>query len=352
MAFVDEAKFFVKAGDGGNGCVSFRREKYVPKGGPSGGDGGNGGSVVLEASNKLQSLIDFRYRSHFKAERGGNGQSKDMHGRNGNDCYMQVPVGSVIKDSETREVLAELLAEGETYLAAKGGRGGLGNAHFSSGSNRTPRFASKGKEGEEHWLRIELKLIADVGLVGLPNAGKSTLLSRLSAANPKVASYPFTTLEPQLGVLQFKYEEPCIIADIPGLIEGAHEGAGLGHTFLRHIERTRILLQVIDVSVDDVQADFKVIENELQSYREDLLDRTRILVFNKTDIADPEKVNEAVAFFTERGFQVALISGLTGEGIQHLKESIEEKLEELRILDRKAVEEKQTEESEPGRDGE
>ena len=351
MAFVDEAKFFVKAGDGGNGCVSFRREKYVPKGGPSGGDGGNGGSVILEASNRLHSLIDFRYRSHFKADRGGNGQSKDMHGRNGNDCHMQVPVGSVIKDSETGEVLAELLNEGDTFVAARGGRGGLGNAHFSSGSNRTPRFASKGKEGEEHWLRIELKLIADIGLVGLPNAGKSTLLSRLSAANPKVASYPFTTLEPQLGVLQFKYEEPCIIADIPGLIEGAHEGAGLGHTFLRHIERTRILLQVIDASADDVRTDFKIIENELRSYREDLLDRTRILVLNKTDIADPEMVGEASVFFTELGFQVALISGLTGEGIQHLKDIIEEKLEELRSLERQNMEGKDREGVAPGSDG-
>jgi GTP-binding protein len=352
MAFVDEAKFFVKAGDGGNGCVSFRREKYVPKGGPSGGDGGKGGSVIIEASNRLQSLIDFRYRSHFKAERGGNGQSKDMHGRNGNDCHMMVPVGSVIKDSETREVLAELLADGETFLGAKGGGGGLGNAHFSSGSNRAPRFATKGKEGEELWLRIELKLIADVGLVGLPNAGKSTLLSRLSAANPKVASYPFTTLEPQLGVLQFKYEEPCIIADIPGLIEGAHDGAGLGHTFLRHIERTRILLHVIDVSSDDVQTDFQVIENELRSYREDLLDRTQILVLNKIDIADPENVKAAVASFTDLGFQTVLISGLTGEGIQQVKDLIEEKLEGLRKLDRQKQENDDQEDATPEVDGE
>ncbi len=333
MAFVDEANFFVKAGDGGNGCVSFRREMYVPKGGPSGGDGGKGGSVILEASSRLQSLIDFRYRSHFKAERGGNGQSKDMHGRNGLDCFMKVPVGSVIKDSETKEILAELVADGETYLAARGGGGGLGNAHFSSGSNRTPRFATKGKEGEERWLRIELKLIADVGLVGLPNAGKSTLLSQLSAANPKVASYPFTTLEPQLGVLQFRFSEPCIIADIPGLIEGAHEGAGLGHTFLRHIERTRILLHVIDVSADDVLNDFQVIENELQSYREDLLDRTQILVLNKTDLVEPEQIQETVADFAKIGFPVALISGLTGDGIPQLKDLLEEKLEELRRRD-------------------
>jgi GTP-binding protein len=256
-----------------------------------------------------------------------------MHGRNGNDCVMKVPVGSVIKDSETGEVLAELMVDGETYPAAKGGRGGLGNAHFSSGANRTPRFATKGKEGEEHWLRIELKLIADIGLVGLPNAGKSTLLSRLSAANPKVASYPFTTLEPQLGVLQFEYHEPCIIADIPGLIEGAHSGAGLGHTFLRHIERTRILLHVIDVSADDVQADFQVIENELRAYREDLLDRIRIVVLNKTDVVDPEIVREMAAHFAAIGLPVISISGLTGAGIQQLKDLLEEKLEDLRQVD-------------------
>lgn len=333
MAFVDEANFFVKAGDGGNGCISFRREKYVPKGGPSGGDGGNGGSVILEATSRLQSLIDFRYRSHFKAERGGNGQSKDMHGRNGHDCRMLIPVGSVIKDSDTREVLAELVVDGQTFLAAQGGQGGLGNAHFSSGSNRTPRFATKGTMGEERWLRIELKLIADVGLVGLPNAGKSTLLSCLSAANPKVASYPFTTLEPQLGVLQFKFHEPCIIADIPGIIEGAHEGLGLGHTFLRHIERTRILLHVLDLSAEDIDSDFHVIDQELRLYKEELLDRTRILVFNKLDLVDPAKTHEILAKFSSLGFRTVAISGLTGEGIPHLKEVLEDTLEGLRESD-------------------
>ncbi len=337
MAFVDEANFFVKAGDGGNGCVSFRREKYVPKGGPSGGDGGRGGSVILEASSRLQSLIDFRYRSHFKAERGGNGQSKDMHGRNGRDCHMPVPVGSVIKDSETREVLAELLTDGATFLAAQGGSGGLGNAHFSSSSNRTPRYASKGKEGEERWLRIELKLIADVGLVGLPNAGKSTLLSRLSAANPKVASYPFTTLEPQLGVLHLKYQDPCIIADIPGIIQGAHEGLGLGLTFLRHIERTQILLLVLDVASETLLADFQVLEAELRAYREELLDRTMILVLNKTDIATTEQVAAAVTTFSGKGLQVAPVSGLTSAGIAELKSILEEKLETLRLVEKQKM---------------
>ena len=281
MAFVDEAKFFVKAGDGGNGCVSFRREKYVPKGGPNGGDGGRGGSVILEASSRLHSLLDFRYRSHFKAERGQGGLGKDMHGRKGSDHIMVVPVGSLIKDADSGRVLADLCHEGDRFVAARGGSGGLGNTHFASSTNRAPRIATKGKPGEERWLRIELKLIADIGLVGLPNAGKSTLLSRLSAANPKIAAYPFTTLEPQLGVMHIHGRESCIIADIPGLIEGAHEGVGLGHTFLRHIERTRILLHVLDASSETLDQDHRVIEEELRAYQAELVDRTHFLVFNK-----------------------------------------------------------------------
>ncbi len=328
MAFVDEAKFFVKAGDGGDGCVSFRREKYVPKGGPNGGDGGRGGSVFIKATSKLHSLIDFRYRSHFKAERGTHGQGKDMHGRHGNDCTMEVPVGSLIKDSETLEVLADLLLEGDSFLAAKGGTGGLGNSRFASGTNRTPRFATKGETGEERWLRIELKLIADIGLVGLPNAGKSTLLSRLSAANPKIASYPFTTLEPQLGVLQFRFRDPVIIADIPGLVEGAHNGVGLGHTFLRHIERTKILLHVIDVSAENYQQDFFIIENELHSYNEELVDRTRFLVLNKVDLISSEELKAIQQWFTGMGQQSCSISGLNGTGIDELKQFIEDCLPE------------------------
>ncbi|MBU0942991.1 MAG: GTPase ObgE [Proteobacteria bacterium] len=319
MAFVDEAKFFVKAGDGGNGCVSFRREKYVPRGGPNGGDGGHGGSVIIESTSRLQSLIDFRYRSHFKATNGNNGMGKDMHGHKGNDCLMSVPVGSVIKDSETGEVLADLCNEGDRFIAARGGKGGLGNRHFASGTNRTPRIATKGIEGEEQWLRIELKLIADVGLVGLPNAGKSTLLSKLSAANPKVASYPFTTLEPQLGVLHLPHKESCIIADIPGLIEGAHEGVGLGCTFLRHIERTRILLHVLDASSEEAMNDFLVVEKELQSYKEELLLKTRLLVLNKIDIASPDLVQQLQSQFADLGFETVAIAGLTGEGIENIK---------------------------------
>lgn len=327
MAFVDEAKFFVKAGDGGNGCVSFRREKYVPRGGPNGGDGGHGGSVIIEGVSRLHSLIDFRYRSHFKAKSGGNGMGKDMHGRKGSDCLMSVPVGSIIKDSETGEILADLCKEGDRYIAARGGKGGLGNRHFASGTNRTPRIATKGVEGEERWLRIELKLIADVGLVGLPNAGKSTLLSKLSAANPKVASYPFTTLEPQLGVLHLPHGDSCIIADIPGLVKGAHEGVGLGFTFLRHIERTRILLHVLDASSEQAMDDFLVVENELKSYKEELLLKTRLLVLNKIDIASPDLVQELQHEFAELGIETLLIAGLTGEGIVSVKSWIADILE-------------------------
>ena len=328
MAFIDEARFFVKAGDGGNGCVSFRREKYVPKGGPNGGDGGKGGDVIIIAKNSLQSLIDFRYRSHFKAERGAHGKGKDMHGRGGKNCIVHVPVGSILKDSDSGTVLVDLATDGETFLAAQGGDGGMGNPHFSSGTNRTPRIATNGKIGDEQWLKIELKLIADVGLVGLPNADKSTLLSQLSAANPKVAAYPFTTLEPQLGVLNFRYNDPCIIADIPGLVKGAHNGVGLGHKFLRHIERTSIILHVIDAADENVEENYSIIANELLSYKEELADRTQILVLNKIDLIDASLLKKLEEIFKAYGRDVLSISGQEGLGIEHLKEKIADKLDE------------------------
>ena len=334
MAFIDEAKFFVKAGDGGDGCVSFHREKFVPRGGPNGGDGGRGGSVIMRATNSLNSLIDFRYRSHFKAERGVHGKGKDMHGRSGKDCFIDVPVGSVIKNYETGEVLADLALAGDSVIIARGGDGGMGNPHFASGTNRTPRVATNGEAGEEFWLKIELKLIADVGLVGLPNAGKSTLLSKLSAANPKIASYPFTTLEPQLGVLQHKYYKPCIIADIPGLIEGAHNGIGLGHKFLRHIERTSMLLHVIDAADEEVETNFRVIANELLLYKEELADRMQILVLNKRDLVEDSELEKLVEFFQQMGQKVISISGMTGEGIDALKELVVETLEQGEKNDR------------------
>lgn len=324
MSFIDEAKFHVKAGDGGNGCVSFRREKYVPKGGPNGGDGGKGGDVYIQASSKLQSLIDFKYQIHYKAERGTHGSGKDMHGRKGKDCYILVPAGSVIKDAETDEVLADLVEDGTVYLAARGGHGGLGNTHFSSGTNRTPRIATNGKEGDEFWLKIELKLLADIGLVGLPNAGKSTLLSQLSAANPKIASYPFTTLEPQLGVLHFEYNRSCIIADIPGLVEGASQGIGLGHTFLRHIERTKILLHVVDASQEDAVPDFKMINGELEKYKKELVDRNVLVVLNKVDLIDERRHRSLLAYFKAQGLSSLAISAKNGSNVEVLKQLLEE----------------------------
>lgn len=331
MAFIDEAKFFVKAGDGGNGCVSFRREKFVPKGGPDGGDGGNGGSVIIEASGRLSSLLDFKYRSHFLADNGGNGQGKRMHGKNGADCILRVPPGSLIKDVDSGEVLAELMADGDRFVAARGGQGGRGNVHFATSQNRAPRIATKGKPGEECWYRIELKLLADVGLIGLPNAGKSTLLTRLSAATPKVADYPFTTLTPQLGVLHFPAQPSCVVADIPGLIEGAHEGAGLGHKFLKHVERTRILLHVVDGSAPDDEPwqQYQTLENELARYNEELLGRHRLVLLNKIDqIADRARLAELAARFAKEEVRTVAISALTGEGIEELKETIGQLLDE------------------------
>ncbi|MDX9834932.1 MAG: GTPase ObgE [Desulfobulbus sp.] len=332
MGFVDEARFFVKAGDGGNGCVSFRREKFVPRGGPNGGDGGKGGDVWLVADRNLHSLIDFRYRSHFKANSGSGGQGSDKHGRGGKDSVVRVPLGSIIKDAESGAVLADLTVSGQTVLAAGGGRGGLGNTRFATSTNRAPRKATPGQPGEERWLVIELKLLADVGLIGLPNAGKSTLLSRLSAANPKIAAYPFTTLEPQLGVLQFSDTDPCIIADIPGLIEGAHQGVGLGHQFLRHIERTVVLLHLIDASSEGDQPldDYRVLSNELAAYNRELLERRHLLVLNKIDLINEERLAEIKAEFVATGHELLAISAETGRGLEPLRKWIGEVMEVVR----------------------
>ena len=322
MALVDEAKFFVKAGDGGRGCVSFRREKHVPKGGPDGGDGGRGGSVFIEASSRLQSLLDFKFRSHFLAKRGEHGKGKKMHGKGGADCTVMVPCGSIIKDVESGEVLADLVTDGQRFLAAKGGLGGRGNVHFASATNRAPRQADSGRPGEERWLRIELKLLADVGLIGLPNAGKSTLLSQLSAANPKVAPYPFTTLEPQLGVVHFDYGDSCIMADIPGLIAGAHEGVGLGHTFLRHIERTSILLHVIDASglEDTPVAQYQVLAAELAQFNSQLADRRCLILLNKIDLLTAAELTAVKQEFTGLGLSFICISAQTGQGLPALRD--------------------------------
>jgi len=331
MAFIDEAKFFVKGGDGGNGCVSFRREKFVPKGGPDGGDGGDGGDVIIKASGRLGSLIDFRYRSHFSGERGSHGQGKKKHGKNGADCIVNVPVGSLIKDAETDEMIADLIEDEQYLIVAKGGDGGGGNTHYATSTNRAPRIAGKGKTGVERWLRIELKLLADIGLIGLPNAGKSTLLSMLSAAQPKIASYPFTTLEPHLGVMQFENHAPHIIADIPGLIEGAHKGAGLGHKFLKHIERTKILLHIVDASktIDEIVEDHQTIEQELSRFNETLLNRRKLILLNKIDLLeDKSHFEKLLKIFDNKDVSVLAISALTGSGIHELKKYLVKVLEQ------------------------
>ncbi|MGI9950844.1 GTPase ObgE [Moorellaceae bacterium AZ2] len=340
--FYDEAKIYVRGGDGGNGAVAFRREKYVPRGGPSGGDGGRGGSVFLEADPGLRTLVDFRYRSHYRAERGEHGQGKNKHGRSAPDLILRVPVGTVVRDAVTGEVLADLVAPGQRVVVAAGGRGGRGNARFANSREQAPKFAEKGEPGEERWIRLELKLLADVGLVGLPNAGKSTLLSRISAARPKIADYPFTTLTPNLGVVRLDEEHSFVVADIPGLIEGAHQGAGLGLKFLRHIERTRVLVHVLDVgmkSLDEILRNFETVNNELGHYSPELLRRPQVIAANKIDLPGGE---ENWRFLTQElgeKHRIFPIAALKGEGIEPLLWYLVELLEALPEVKSEAPEE-------------
>ncbi len=322
MKFIDEVTITVSAGKGGNGCVSFRREKYVPRGGPDGGEGGHGGSVIFQATERKHSLLDFRYRNLFRAEAGKNGSGQNRKGHSGSDLIVETPVGTVLKDPATGEIIADLTEDGQSSIAAKGGRGGKGNAHFVSSTHRTPRFAQEGEPGEQRELKLELKLIADVGLVGLPNAGKSTLISAISAARPKIADYPFTTLTPNLGVVQYDDAPPFIIADVPGLIEGAHLGAGLGVRFLKHIERTGLLVHVIDASkapADNPLEPFQQIEHELRSYSEDMLKKPRIIVLNKTDLLEDQTLLAKIhKDYLELGSPVLLVSALRREGLREL----------------------------------
>ncbi len=290
--FVDYVEIFVKAGDGGDGAVAFRREKYVPKGGPAGGNGGKGGDVVFLAERNLQTLLDFRYKRKYEAENGKPGGTSLKDGRGGEDLVIHVPIGTIIKDAESGKILSDLNEEGMRFIAAKGGRGGKGNSNFATPTNQTPRYAEDGKPGEERKISLELKLIADVGLVGFPNAGKSTLISSISAAKPKIADYPFTTLTPNLGIVQYKEYKSFTVADIPGIIEGAHEGKGLGHRFLRHIERTKILLILIDVSSEDVQTQYDTILSELEKYSEILTGKKKLLAFSKADLLPPDEIKK------------------------------------------------------------
>lgn len=321
MQFVDYVKIYVKAGNGGRGCVSFRREKYVPRGGPDGGDGGRGGHVIIKATSQLNTLLDQKYHYEYRAERGEHGKGKNMHGRDGRDLIITVPVGTVIKDGETGDVIADLDKEGKEALVARGGRGGLGNAHFVTPTRQAPRYAQPGEKGEERHLILELKLLADVGLIGLPNAGKSTLISVISSARPKIADYPFTTLVPNLGVVKVEGLRSFVVADIPGLIEGAHKGAGLGFQFLRHVERTNLLLHLIDVSINslgDPVENYEKINNELSMYSNDLAKKNQIVVATKIDIVDIKKLDRLTDYCKNYNIEFYQISSLTGKGIKEL----------------------------------
>ncbi len=331
--FVDEVTINVKAGDGGNGIVAFRREKFVPRGGPAGGDGGKGGDVVLQADGRLTTLIDYRYKHTYKAERGTNGGPNDMTGANGSDLVLKIPVGTQVYDADTGELLADMVADGERFAVAKGGRGGRGNARFATSTRQTPRYAENGEPGETRQLRLELKLLADVGLIGFPNVGKSTLISQVSAAKPKIADYPFTTLVPNLGVVRVGDDRSFVMADIPGLIEGAHAGAGLGDRFLKHVERTRLLVHILDVSgftERDPMEDFETINRELSLYSPRLAELPQVVALNKVDVPGARETAERLAPELEsRGYKVFLISAATGEGVQPLVYHLAQRLEEL-----------------------
>jgi GTP-binding protein len=333
MKFVDYAKIHVKAGDGGRGCVSFRREKYVPRGGPDGGDGGRGGSVIIKATKELNTLLDFRYKREYKAERGEHGKGSNKHGRDGEDNIIPVPIGTLVKDAETETVIADLDHDGAEVVVAKGGRGGLGNAHFATPTRQAPKFAQPGEEGVEKQLILELKLLADVGLIGLPNAGKSTLISVISSAKPKIADYPFTTLVPNLGVVKMEDFRSFVVADIPGLIEGAHRGAGLGFQFLRHVERTSILLHLVDISdilTTDPVKDFEKINMELVLYSPDLLNKPMAVAGTKLDIAhDRIRLNRFKEYCRDKGLDFFPISSATSEGIKELVIYLAKKVKEL-----------------------
>ena len=344
--FIDEAKIRVKAGDGGNGCLAFRREKYVPRGGPSGGDGGKGGDIIMESSERHNTLVHFRFNPEYNAQRGRHGEGSNCTGRDGEDIVLKVPVGTIVYDDVTGEKIHDFSSPDDRMIICKGGRGGRGNAQFATSTHQAPQEHEQGRPGEEHVFRLELKLLADVGLVGYPNVGKSTLISRISAARPKIADYPFTTLEPNLGVVAVgdaKDERSFVVADIPGLIEGAHTGSGLGTQFLRHIERTRLLVHLVDVSdasgrpnpVEDV----KIIMGELESFGAGLEMKPMIMVAAKIDVANKEKLAKLKRYCKKEGLDLFPISAVTGKGIEELKYAMAEKVEEVRLSSQEVAQE-------------
>jgi len=335
VKFIDEVTIYVKAGDGGRGCVSFRREKFVPRGGPNGGDGGKGGDIVVRASASVSTLLELKYRQHIKARHGGHGEGSNRTGRGSDDVEIVVPVGTLITDRDTGETLADLSEDGQRAVVARGGIGGKGNAHFATSTHQTPRFAQDGMPGEERWIHLELKLLADVGLVGLPNAGKSTFLSRVSAARPKIADYPFTTLVPQLGVVSFGDHRGFVVADIPGLIEGAHAGAGMGIQFLRHIERTGLLLHLIDISGNDDDGapwhQYETINEELRQFNPNLGSKPQLVAIGKIDLPETRaRLGKTLALFKQKGLDVMAFSSVTGEGLSALLGRIVQMLDTVR----------------------
>ena len=330
MKFLDEAKVYIRSGDGGNGCVSFRREKFIEYGGPNGGDGGKGGDVIAEAVDGLNTLIDYRYQQHFFAKNGHAGMGKDRHGANGADAVLKVPVGTQIYEEDGATLLADLTERGQRTVLASGGNGGFGNTHFKSSTNRAPRRANPGQPGEEHTLRLRLKLIADAGIIGLPNAGKSTFLAAVSAARPKIAEYPFTTLQPQLGVVEIDGRE-FVLADIPGLIEGAHEGVGLGDRFLGHVERCRVLLHLVDGTGDDAGAAYKTVRAELSAYGQGLADKPEIVALNKADALGAAAIKEQAARIKRAARKPPLvISAVSGQGVPEVLRALIAVIEKAR----------------------
>jgi GTP-binding protein len=330
VKFIDEAIITVQSGDGGRGCVSFRREKYVPRGGPDGGDGGKGGDVILKSASRRRTLYPFRFKRQFKAQRGAHGQGKQKTGRTGKDLLIELPPGTLVKDADSNQLLKDLIEAGQSFIVVKGGQGGLGNYRFKTSTNRAPRYAQPGQPGETRNLKLELKLLADVGIIGLPNAGKSTLISMISSAKPKIGDYPFTTLTPTLGVVETEWGEPFVVADIPGLIAGAHQGAGLGTRFLRHIERTRILVHLVDASAIDLDnplSAYETVNNEIDAFNPRLTEKPQILVLNKMDLPETQPAADAFqAALDEK--QVVLISALEKTGVKKLISQILELLDE------------------------
>jgi len=325
MKFLDQAKIYIKAGDGGAGSASFRREKYIEFGGPDGGDGGNGGSIILESEGNLNTLIDFRYRQHFKAETGKSGSKKNKTGAGGKDLILKVPVGTQIYEEDNNTLIYDLTKNKERFVVATGGKGGLGNTRFKSSTNRTPRKKTDGKKGEEFWIWLQLKVIADVGIIGLPNAGKSSFLSKCTKAKPKIANYPFTTINPNLGVLNINHKE-IVLADIPGLIEGSHKGIGLGDKFLRHIERCKTLIHLIDISEKDILGNYLKIKSELSKYDKKILKKTEIIIFNKLDLIDMDSITKKLENFRKKikkNFEITSL--LSGQNFEKIKKIIYKK---------------------------